>query len=91
MDEGPEIQKLDQAHNDIRWEALLNGQVPAVRKEIQHQYYLFVGKRKSGERWVLLLIKTLWDVAWDQWDHRNDEVHNKENLVTQAEAEQMNG
>jgi hypothetical protein len=28
----------------------------------------------------------MWQVAWDQWEHRNAILHNYENLVTQAEA-----
>jgi hypothetical protein len=82
---------LDQEHNYIGWEALLNGQVSTVWKEIQHQYYLFLVKRNSGERWVRLLIQNLWDVACNQWEHRNEVVHKTDNLVTQAEAEQLNG
>jgi hypothetical protein len=34
MEEGLEIQKMDQAQNDIGWEALLNGQVLTLWKEI---------------------------------------------------------
>jgi hypothetical protein len=86
MDEGPEIEKLYQAQHDIMWEALLNGKVLIVWKEIQHQYFLFPGKSNSGERWVRLMIQKRWDVAWDQRKHRNEVVHKKENLVTQEEA-----
>jgi hypothetical protein len=35
---------MDQGHNYIGWEAPLNGNVSTVWKEIQHQYYLFLGK-----------------------------------------------
>jgi hypothetical protein len=91
MDEGPEIQKLDQAQNDIGWEALLNGQVLTLWKEIKHQYFLFLGKRNLCERWVQLLIQKLFDVAWDQWEHKNEVVHQTKNLVTHTEAEQLNG
>jgi hypothetical protein len=69
----------------------LNGQVSLHWKEIQHQYYIFLGKRTTGERWVWLLIQKIWDVAWDQWDHRNEVVHKQNNLVSQAESEQLNG
>jgi hypothetical protein len=71
---------MDQAQNDIGWEALLNGQVSLHWKEIQHQYYIFLGKRNTGERWVRLLIEKMWDVAWDQWDHRKEVVHKQDNL-----------
>jgi cell division protein FtsI/penicillin-binding protein 2 len=33
----------------------------------------------------------LWDVSWDQWEHRTEVVHQKETLVTQVEAEQLKG
>jgi hypothetical protein len=67
-----------------------NGQVSALWKEIEHQYFLFLGKRDSGERWVRLLIQKLWDVAWYQWEHRNEVVHKKDSVVTQEEGEQLN-
>jgi hypothetical protein len=88
MDEGPEIEKVDEAQHDIGWEAMLIGQVSTVWKEIHHQYFLFLGKRNSDERWaVRLFIQNLWDVEWDQWEHRNEVVYKKENyLVTQEEA-----
>jgi restriction endonuclease len=55
--EGPGIKNVDQAQNDIRWEALLYGQVSTLWKDIQHQYFLFMGKRNSGEGWVRLSIQ----------------------------------
>jgi hypothetical protein len=33
-----------------------------------------------------MLIQKLWQVAWDQWDHRNEILHRHKNLVTLAEA-----
>jgi hypothetical protein len=33
-----------------------------------------------------ITIQKIWQVAWDQWEHRNAILHNSENLVTQAEA-----
>jgi regulator of sirC expression with transglutaminase-like and TPR domain len=29
---------------------------------------------------------SIWQGAWDQWEHRNAILHNSENLVTQAES-----
>jgi hypothetical protein len=75
-DEGPSVQNLDQGHNYIGWSALLNGQVSTVWKEI-----LVPGKRNSGERWVRLLIKKIWYVTWNQWEHRNEVVHQTDNVM----------
>jgi hypothetical protein len=41
--------------------------------------------------WVRLLIQKLWEVAWDPWEHCNEVVHKKDNVVTQEEAEQLKG
>jgi hypothetical protein len=82
---------MEQVNKYIGWEALLIGQVSTVWKEIQHQYYLFLVKSNSGERWVRLLIQKLWDVSWNQLEHRNEVVHKTNNVVTQVEAEQLNG
>jgi hypothetical protein len=38
-----------------------------------------------------LLTQKLWDVSWDQWEHRNEVVHNQENLVSQSETDQLHG
>jgi Fe-S cluster biosynthesis and repair protein YggX len=37
-------------------------------------------------RWTSELIQKIWQVAWDQWEHRNTILRNSKNLVTQAEA-----
>jgi hypothetical protein len=50
---------------------------------------IYLGKRNTGERWVRLLIQKIWDVSWDQWDHRNGVVHKQDNLVSQAESAQL--
>jgi hypothetical protein len=33
---------------------------------------------KSGRRWVFALIRKLWTVAWDQWQHRNSILHERD-------------
>jgi hypothetical protein len=41
-----------------------------------------------GLRWVSALIRKLWTVAWDQWEHRNSILHERDStkqhtLITQ--------
>ncbi len=49
----------------------LQGCISAVWQEIQQQYYFWIGSRQLGGRWAVALIMNSWDVAWDQWEHRN--------------------
>jgi hypothetical protein len=81
---------LETAQDRTGWDRLVVGRVSKGWKEIQQEYYVELGKRNTGERWVRLLIHKLWKTAWYQWDHRNDALHRQENLVSQAEADMMN-
>jgi hypothetical protein len=36
----------------------------------QQRYFKPLRSMKSGRRWVSALIRKLWTVAWDQWEHR---------------------
>lgn len=49
---------------------------------IQQDYYDLLQSRRSGLRWLSSLIKKLWQVAWDLWEHRNGILHEQENCVS---------
>ena len=38
----------------------------------QHRYYSNEGLLKSSKRWARDLLKSLHNLAWKQWDHRNN-------------------
>jgi hypothetical protein len=59
--------------------------ISVLWQEIQAQYFQEIGKQNSGLWWTSALIQNIWQVACDQWEHRNAISHNYENLVTQAE------
>jgi hypothetical protein len=62
------------------------GNISILWQEIQAQYFREIGKQNSGLRWTSTPIQNIWQVACDQWEHRNEILHKSENLVTQAEA-----
>ena len=62
----------------LGWQNLLEG-FPAVGwAEVQGAYYTWNGSKRSGKRWTVELLMKLSDVAWDQWQHWNGIVHDKE-------------
>jgi hypothetical protein len=43
----------------------------------------------TGKRWVSLLNRKLWDVAWDQWAHRNGILHNTEHTLRMKQVDKQ--
>lgn len=73
--------------NKIGWQALLQG-CPAVGwAEVQQAYLDWCGSRRTGKRWLSALIRKLWDIAWDQWEHRNGILHNVEDDLATRELD----
>jgi regulator of sirC expression with transglutaminase-like and TPR domain len=81
-----DLQELQDAQDEIVWDKFMFGNISVLWQEIQAQYFREIGKQNSGLRWTSALIQKIWQVAWDQWEHRNAILHNCESLITQAEA-----
>jgi hypothetical protein len=64
-------------HQDrFGWYNLLMGRISVKWKEVQQRYYVLLGRRNTGRRWLISLIETIWAISWDMWDHRNGILHN---------------
>ena len=59
----------------IGWRNLLSGFVSVEWASVQNRYYKWLGLKRTGKRWVTMLIKKLWDISWDQWEDRNGALH----------------
>jgi hypothetical protein len=53
----------------------------------QQAYYTLIKSRRIGKRWVVALIKKMWDIAWDLWEHRNGILYQSTNVVSDAELQ----
>ena len=54
----------------------------------QQRYYEFLKSRKTGRRWATLVIRKLWDMAWDMWDDCNGILHKNDNTVKHQATDQ---
>ena len=59
----------------IGWQAFFEGYLACDWAATQQTYYDWVGSRRTGRRWATEIIKKLWNIAWDLWEHRNGYVH----------------
>ena len=70
------IHRIVVRQSKIGWHAFFAGIHDPLWAETQHQYFLWQKKRNTGRRWNIELIKKLWEVSWDMWEHRNRILHN---------------
>jgi hypothetical protein len=48
-----------------------------------------IRSRRSGRRWLISLIKKMWDIAWDFWSHRNGVAHQKAQQLNSSDQLQL--
>jgi hypothetical protein len=71
----------------LGWQRFFEGWISVEWSSAQQAYYTLMKSRRTGKRWVISLIKKLWDIAWDLWEHRNGILHNATNLVFRSQTE----
>ena len=86
----PELNKTLQQQNEIGWQSFLEGWVSTGWQLIQQRHYQWLESKRSGRRWVIALIKKLWQVAWDQWEHRNATLHKQTSIPSIEASEHLN-
>jgi hypothetical protein len=59
----------------IGWDYFIEGFIPATWIESQTQHFLSLNRLESGKRWASALIRKMWNIAWDLWEHRNSITH----------------
>ena len=66
-----EIKECIIAQSHIGWTGLLEGLLSPKWALVQQRHFLRIGSRRSGTRWAIGLSKTLWQLVFTMWDHRN--------------------
>jgi hypothetical protein len=75
----------NESQNKIGWHRFFEGWISLEWTRAQHAYYRTIKSLRNGKRWTISLIKKLWDIAWDLWQHRNGILHDSLNAVSDAE------
>jgi hypothetical protein len=78
------------SQQECKWQSMIEGWARRSWVEGQHNYCSTIGSLRTGCRWLIEIIKKLWKVAWDQWEHRNVILHEQDNLVRDLEDEALN-
>ena len=78
-----ELQSLLDNQAAIGWDRCLEGWLSNQWASTQQCYYNILKSRRTGQRWVISIIKKLCDTAWDLWQHCNEILHHKETHISQ--------
>jgi hypothetical protein len=85
------LQLLVTRQSELGGQALLEGRLSFEWEASQQAYLTFIKSKRTGWRWVSQLIKKLWAVAWDLWEHRNGILHEQTtNRATEQDTVQLN-
>jgi len=74
------LHDLVQNQSDIGWDGPFYGWMSQHWANIQQEFFNSICSRRTGQRWLISVIKKMWDVSWDFWNHRNGVMHNKAQL-----------
>ena len=66
----------------IGGEYLLYGFISKQMVRDQHTYFQSCQSRKTGVIWGSKVIKQLWNIVYQLWDHRNKKLHDDNNLYS---------
>ncbi len=74
----------------IGWNNFIMGRMSSCWAPLQHQYYQSLGKKTTGRSWAASLLVQLWQLSWNQWNHRNEIDKNTLHPEKQARLEILN-
>jgi hypothetical protein len=55
----------------LGWESFTCGQWHWSWHQVQHNYLQSLGHQKTGKRWLTMVLRQFFLMAWDMWLHRN--------------------
>jgi hypothetical protein len=69
------MQKASKHQDLIGWTNFMIGRMAHEWEVAQQCYYDWLGRRKTGRRWLVAITVKLLNLSWDMWDHRNKILH----------------
>jgi hypothetical protein len=59
------------AQDKIGWKEAFEGRWHTSFAQVQNAYFRSLGFARTGRRWLISLIRKMWEIAWDLWEERN--------------------
>ena len=73
---GPrELEEAIKEQDKIGWWNFMLGRVSKKITEVQNRYYQRINSKHTGDIWTRRLIREVWTMSWNMWEHRNRRLH----------------
>lgn len=72
------------------WRRFMDGFWAKEWEEIQAQYMLQNHNKKSARNLISLLQRRIWQIPWELWEHRNNELHQEGDRTHRQETTDLN-
>ena len=70
--------QMIRAQNTIGWKLFLEGAISSDWEGIIDHYLRSIRSKQNSLRWISCLIRKIWEVSWDMWEHRNQVLHHEQ-------------
>lgn len=67
----------------------VDGHLHTLWAAAQQDYYLRLGRRTTGKRWVARLIRKIWEIAWAMWRDRYRALTSPDSATLAAEHQSL--
>ena len=70
----------------IGWQSFIEGFMAKTWKPYVEDHFQHTKDKRSPTLWLARLQRRIWEIPWEQWQHRNDILHQSGNSIHRAEA-----
>ena len=74
----PEMSDAIHDQDFLGWDKFLLGFWSKQWEGAQERYLQSIQSKTTIKRWITAIIRKLWDIVWDMWEHRNEKLHHSE-------------
>jgi hypothetical protein len=83
----PWIRELARKQSECGWRNFFKGMLLLDWHEVIHNHFQNIHSMKSPRRWLSALIRKMWQIAWDLWEHQNGFLHNKDITILSIQTD----
>jgi hypothetical protein len=83
----PWIRELARKQGECGWRNFFEGMLLRDWYDAIRDHFQTIHSKKSPRRWISALIRKMWQIAWDLWEHRNGFLHDKDTTIISIQTD----